>query len=1012
MVPPTLRTRRAVVGRRRSAGDVLAGFLAVVLLLALTVGVPLGLIRVFGAPIPHHMPGLSVLTHQIDPFAILKVLSVLVWLAWLQLVCCVVAEIRAAVRNTGMPAQVPLAGGTQALVHRLVTAALLLFTASTALSPAFAHHAAPRAAHAISAPARSAATGGGAQAIRDARPPQMVGEPEVAQAQQPLAQQARAEKIYVVQPPAGRYHESLWEVAQNHLGDGRRYREIFELNSGRLQPDGSKLTIASLIRPGWVLRMPRDAFGPGIEVVAVQSASQAPAGPEDASGAPAGQGPGAAPGHAATTAQAGHGVAPARAGHGSAAGDSATASAGQGATARVGSDGSRSGAGAGARATHSARASDGAAAATGRTETGSARPPGTGSSAAVASQGWPGPVYPAELAAASLLAAGVLAALGRRRREQLWRRAFGRRVVGPAEEAAMAEAALRLAADEPGSRVLDTGLRYLSYALAAAGVAPPTVFAAHLGKANLDLWVAPPDHNPPPPWTAVGDGQVWRLPLTATARIDLEQTGGALAPFPGLVSIGTDDTGRVLVDLEAAHGLIAVTGPEAMVSSALAAIAVELATNRWSDRMQVILIGFGDELGTLAPQRLTSVRSLEEVLPALEARAEEVEAAMAGSGVGSVLVGRSLSADQDTWAPHYVIMAVPPTPYEQERLLAVARVRHAAAAGYLVAGDVPGATWTWEVTNDGRLLVSPLGFDVQAQLLPARQQAAVADLVYAATLDEGVALSRPSLDDAPAAQLVPGSEMQVEISLLGPLSVRAPGVIEPDRVALATELVAYLAAHPGGVHPNVLTAALWPRGVTAEVRDAALARAAEWLGADSIGRPHLATDASGRLRLGSGVRVDWHVFRALVAHADQAEASGGLDEAGYLARAMALVSGQLLDGRDPGRYTWLATDDLEYEVSAQVADAAHRLCERRLAAGDAYEAAEAARAGLRLAFNDELLWRDLLRAAQATGQEQVIRAVVDEVCARTALDEVMPRMAPETEALIDEILPSWRSSIS
>src|ERR1035437_9760382 len=183
MAPPTLRTRRAAVGRRRSAGDVLAGFLAVILLLALTVGVPLGLVAVFGVPIPHGMPGLSVLTHQIDPFAILKVLSVLVWLAWLQLVCCVVAEIRAAVRNTGMPAQVPLAGGTQALVHRLVTAALLLFAASTALSPAFAHHAAPRAAHAISVPARMGSTGGASQAIRDARPPQMVGEPELVQPQ-------------------------------------------------------------------------------------------------------------------------------------------------------------------------------------------------------------------------------------------------------------------------------------------------------------------------------------------------------------------------------------------------------------------------------------------------------------------------------------------------------------------------------------------------------------------------------------------------------------------------------------------------------------------------------------------------------------------------------------------------------------------------------------------------------------------------------------------------------------
>ncbi len=40
----------------------------------------------------------------------------------------------------------------------------------------------------------------------------------------------RTEKIYVVKPPAGRFHESLWEIAENHLGDGRRYREIFELN--------------------------------------------------------------------------------------------------------------------------------------------------------------------------------------------------------------------------------------------------------------------------------------------------------------------------------------------------------------------------------------------------------------------------------------------------------------------------------------------------------------------------------------------------------------------------------------------------------------------------------------------------------------------------------------------------------------------------------------------------------------------------------------------------------------
>jgi hypothetical protein len=250
----------------------------------------------------------------------------------------------------------------------------------------------------------------------------------------------------------------------------------------------------------------------------------------------------------------------------------------------------------------------------------------------------------------------------------------------------------------------------------------------------------------------------------------------------------------------------------------------------------------------------------------------------------------------------------------------------------------------------------------------------------------------------------------VDIAILGPASVRAPGVLAPDRVAPVTELVVYLATHPGGVHPNVLTAALWPRGVAAEVRDAALARATEWLGTDSIGRPHLAADASGRLRLGTGVRVDWQVFQALAGHAELVPA-GSTEEVDYLTRALDLVRGKLLDGRPPGRYAWLATDDLDYEVSARVADTAHRLAVLRLATRDPGGAMDAARAGLRLSFDDEMLWRDLLRAAHQAGQEDLLRAVVEEVCARTALDGVFLRMAPQTESLIDDLYPSWRSTV-
>ena len=237
----------------------------------------------------------------------------------------------------------------------------------------------------------------------------------------------------------------------------------------------------------------------------------------------------------------------------------------------------------------------------------------------------------------------------------------------------------------------------------------------------------------------------------------------------------------------------------------------------------------------------------------------------------------------------------------------------------------------------------------------------------------------------------------MRITLLGPAGVDAPGPVPPGQAGLLTEVLVYLAAHPGGVPRSALSAAIWPGGVSPADCDAALDRASAWLGADSIGRPHLAADPAGRLRFGSGVRVDWQVFQALAGHAALAPA-GSAPEAGYLARALEQVSGPFLDGRDPARYAWLATEGLEYEAGARVADAAHRLSALRRDAGDAEGAMAAARAGLRLASGDELLWRDLLRGAEATGQPDVLHAVVEEVCDWAALDEAEPRMAPETEA--------------
>ena len=175
------------VKRRRTTGEVLTGIGAIVVLLVLLAGVPAALIGVFGLPIPHSMPSASLFTHHLEPATILRACSVVVWLAWLQFVWCVIAEVTAAVRNTGMPSRVPLAGGIQPLVHRLVSAALLL-SAAAALAPALA----PVAASAADRPASASAAASAPAIPGQSFPAAMVAAPVPNGAEHPPGEIAAA----------------------------------------------------------------------------------------------------------------------------------------------------------------------------------------------------------------------------------------------------------------------------------------------------------------------------------------------------------------------------------------------------------------------------------------------------------------------------------------------------------------------------------------------------------------------------------------------------------------------------------------------------------------------------------------------------------------------------------------------------------------------------------------------------------------------------------------------------
>lgn len=102
-------------------------------------------------------------------------------------------------------------------------------------------------------------------------------------------QQEREVKAVVVRGPEenGGVPDSLAQIAQRTLGDPGRAVEIFELNRGRVQADGTALQTPAAILPGWVLELPPDATGPDVRqgVVSDAGGATAPPGPGPTAGA-------------------------------------------------------------------------------------------------------------------------------------------------------------------------------------------------------------------------------------------------------------------------------------------------------------------------------------------------------------------------------------------------------------------------------------------------------------------------------------------------------------------------------------------------------------------------------------------------------------------------------------------------------------------------------------------------------------------------------------------------------
>jgi hypothetical protein len=247
-IPDPGRFRRPEEAPHESRGSSRA--LSALALLALVVGVPVVLWLLAGTdPFPTSLPTKETLTGQLTFTTLLDVLLFVVWLAWLFFVVCVAVEVAAA-RRGGLAQPVPLGGPVQKLARGLVGALLL--------------------AEVISGPAASAMTPAehtGAEVTAASVVTTEQAAPEQAPTEHRAAHEITRQehlvghKVYTVAAPKDGYHDNLWDIAERVLGDGRRYREIYELNKGLVQPDGRKLELARLIQPGWNLVVPDDAVG-------------------------------------------------------------------------------------------------------------------------------------------------------------------------------------------------------------------------------------------------------------------------------------------------------------------------------------------------------------------------------------------------------------------------------------------------------------------------------------------------------------------------------------------------------------------------------------------------------------------------------------------------------------------------------------------------------------------------------------------------------------------------------
>lgn len=1006
--------------------DLLRGLTALALLLVLLVGLPIALVTAVGWPLPTELPTWTAFERtltrgELDSWTLVKALAFLVWLAWAQLTASALAELVAILRGRRATA-VPSSRALRHAAANLVTTAALLFSSAGRLADAATPP--PPELHV------ALATAPPATALPGAALPGTTGQPRMQLAAAPTATDTppagapdrTAAPTWRVQP-----RETLWGIAETVLGDGRRWREIHDLNIGRPQPDGDTLRRDDdLIRPGWVLNLPPDATtsktaddGPptdrpeatspetSMTTITVEPGDTlwdlAAAHLDDPHRWPElyeknrhrAQPDGRHltdpdlihPGWQLTVPTAGdHRTEPAE------DADAATAPAEKDTPETLASPGPaeqqpipwatlQPGLAPSPEPSHEAHATDDetptpphAAPSTNRSTT--RKPPADDAAGDPDEEHEDADNSLVLLVGAGLLAAGAIATLDRIRRGKLRRRQPGQRIVLPKGSLARTEQRVRGLADADTADLLDVVLRSLVAACNDVGRDVPRIALVSVGPHDVAVHLADLDDELPDGWQLEDGGMTWVTPRPADLDGLRDLAASALSPVPLLVTIGTHAHGQRRVLLNLGHArLLDLHADDETTRTVILSQALELATAARADALSVLLAGAGDVLATLE-----RVRCLPEDA-AVELLRRAVE-----------------DADSEDPEATAALFVTPPPPDIEEALAAGPDGPNTVAA---VAPQLPNATWrlTIEPTS---IRVAPHGLELEPLELTSDDLDAIADLLEDAAIptfvaatpeepDELVTTDEVDEDDdadeideadalplvahstngqeapGPAARIAEDQEQHIEVRVLGPVEVAGANEFES---AKAEELVVYLALHRDPVDTDTLQEALWPgQPPNAGRLHTTVWRARQALGDDPDGKPYLPKAKQGRYRISPAVSSDLGRFHEHVRRARSEPDSAATE----LRSALELVRGRPLSATS-GEYAWIINE--LHAIEQDVSDTAHQLAELFLEHDQPQEARWAAERGLLADPYCELLYRELMLAARADGNTPEVRSIM------------------------------------